>query len=66
MSLGGVVTKDSYDSMVEQIIELTKQTLPIDGLFFDIHGAMNVEGMNDPRKDYKYFLAFPKQDGYFS
>ena len=48
---GGVVTKDSYDSMVEQIIELTKQTLPIDGLFFDIHGAMNVEGMNDPEGD---------------
>ena len=41
---GGVVTRNSYELMVEQIIELTKQTLPIDGLFFDIHGAMNVEG----------------------
>ena len=45
---GGVVTRNSYELMVEQIIELTKQTLPIDGLFFDIHGAMNVEGMDDP------------------
>lgn len=48
---GGVVTKDAYESMVEQIIELTEQTLPIDGLFFDIHGAMNVEGMEDPEGD---------------
>ena len=49
---GGVVTKDSYESMVLQIIELTKQTLPLDGLFFDIHGAMNVEGMDDPEGDF--------------
>ena len=49
---GGVVTKESYESMVLQIIELTKQTLPLDGLFFDIHGAMNVEGMDDPEGDF--------------
>ncbi len=45
---GGVVTIDSYESIVDEIIQLTKQSLPIDGLFFDIHGAMNVEGMDDP------------------
>ena len=33
---GGVVSKESYDFMVLQILELTKQTLPLDGLFFDI------------------------------
>lgn len=49
---GGVVAKESYESMVLQIIELTKQTLPLDGLFFDIHGAMNVEGMDDPEGDF--------------
>ena len=49
---GGVVSKESYESMVLQIIELTKQTLPLDGLFFDIHGAMNVEGMDDPEGDF--------------
>jgi len=48
---GGVVSKESYDFMVLQILELTKQTLPLDGLFFDIHGAMNVEGMDDPEGD---------------
>ena len=49
---GGVVTKEAYESMVIQIIEMTKQTLPLDGLFFDIHGAMNVEGMEDPEGDF--------------
>ena len=49
---GGVVSKESYESMVLQIIELTKQTLPLDGLFFDIHGAMNVEGMDHPEGDF--------------
>ena len=49
---GGVVSKESYENMVIQILELTKQTLPLDGLFLDIHGAMNVEGMDDPEGDF--------------
>ena len=49
---GGVVTKESYELMVNDIIERTKKTLPLDGLFFDIHGAMNVEGMDDPEGDF--------------
>ena len=49
---GGVVTKESYEIMVNEIIERTKKTLPLDGLFFDIHGAMNVEGMDDPEGDF--------------
>ena len=49
---GGVVSKESYEFMVLQILELTKQTLPLDGLFLDIHGAMNVEGMDDPEGDF--------------
>ena len=48
---GGVVSKEAYESMVLQIIELTK-TLPLDGLFLDIHGAMNVVGMDDPEGDF--------------
>ncbi len=47
-ALPGCLTIDSYESIVDEIIQLTKQSLPIDGLFFDIHGAMNVEGMDDP------------------
>ena len=48
---GGVVTKEAYELMVNDLIERTKKTLPLDGLFFDIHGAMNVEGMIDPEGD---------------
>ena len=48
---GGVVTKEAYELMVVDLIERTKKTLPLDGLFFDIHGAMNVEGMIDPEGD---------------
>ena len=44
--------RESYEIMVNQILEMTKKTLPLDGLFFDIHGAMNVEGMNDPEGDF--------------
>ena len=49
---GGVVSKEAYESLVLQILEITKQTLPLDGLFLDIHGAMNVEGMDDPEGDF--------------
>jgi len=48
---GGVVTKEAYELMVTDLIKRTKKTLPLDGLFFDIHGAMNVEGMIDPEGD---------------
>ena len=48
---GGVVTKNAYELMVNDLIDRTKETLPLDGLFFDIHGAMNVEGMIDPEGD---------------
>ena len=33
---GGVVSKEAYESLVLQILEITKQTLPLDGLFLDI------------------------------
>ena len=48
---GGVVTKEAYELMVNDLIERTRKVLPLDGLFFDIHGAMNVEGMIDPEGD---------------
>ena len=33
-------------------MQITKQTLPLDGLILDPHGAMNVEGMDDPEGDF--------------
>ncbi|SHG82925.1 Microcystin degradation protein MlrC, contains DUF1485 domain [Chryseolinea serpens] len=48
---GGVVTREAYESLVKQTLELLKKDLPYDGLFFDIHGAMSVVGLDDPEGD---------------
>ena len=48
---GGIVTKEAYESLMGQTIEMLKENLPYDGLFFDIHGAMSVEGLDDPEGD---------------
>ena len=31
---------------------MLKKKMPFDGLFFDIHGAMSVEGIDDPEGDF--------------
>ena len=49
---GGTVTREAYESMVKQTLDLLKKNLPYDGLFFDIHGAMSVVGLDDPEGDY--------------
>ena len=48
---GGTVTKEAYESLVKQTLDLLKKNLPYDGLFFDIHGAMSVVGLDDPEGD---------------
>lgn len=48
---GGTVTREAYESLMGKTIEMLKENLPYDGLFFDIHGAMSVEGMDDPEGD---------------
>lgn len=51
---GGVVYRPDYDAwkaeMVEGLKKLTAEA-PLDGLFFDIHGAMSVQGMDDAEGD---------------
>lgn len=44
---GGIVTREAYESLVEQTLTLLKENGPYDGLFFDIHGAMSVQGIDD-------------------
>lgn len=48
---GGTVTREAYESLVKQTLDLLKKNLPYDGLFFDIHGAMSVVGLDDPEGD---------------
>lgn len=49
---GGIVTRDAYDSLVGQTLAMLEKDKPYDGLFFDIHGAMSVVGLDDPEGDF--------------
>lgn len=49
---GGIVTREAYESLVGKTLKLLRDSLPYDGLFFDIHGAMSVEGIDDPEGDF--------------
>lgn len=49
---GGIVTREAYESLVGKTLELLRENLPYDGLFFDIHGAMSVQDLDDPEADF--------------
>ncbi|HQA76512.1 MAG TPA: M81 family metallopeptidase [Salinivirgaceae bacterium] len=49
---GGIVTREAYESLVTKTLNMLKEALPLDGLFFDIHGAMSVQGLPDPEGDF--------------
>lgn len=49
---GGIVTREAYEYMVGKTLEMLAEMLPLDGLFFDIHGAMSVVGLDDPEGDF--------------
>lgn len=49
---GGIVTREAYEELVGKTLEMLKKDLPYDGLFFDIHGAMSVVGLDDPEGDF--------------
>src|SRR5210317_2199333 len=49
---GGMVTRVAYDSLLKKTLDMLGENLPYDGLFLDIHGAMSVEGLDDPEGDF--------------
>ena len=49
---GGIVTREAYEALVTKTLKMLKKNLPYDGLFFDIHGAMSVVGLDDPEGDF--------------
>ncbi len=49
---GGIVTREAYESLVTQTLDMLRNNGPYDGLYFDIHGAMSVEGLDDPEGDF--------------
>ncbi|QHV96947.1 M81 family metallopeptidase [Spirosoma endbachense] len=48
---GGAVTREAYESLVNKMLDSLKKYGPYDGLYFDIHGAMSVIGLDDPEGD---------------
>lgn len=48
---GGPVATASYEAMKAELLERLSAALPLDGFFFDIHGAMSVIGMDDAEGD---------------
>ena len=49
---GGIVLREAYENLVNETLDSLKKHLPYDGLFFDIHGAMSVVGLDDPEGDF--------------
>lgn len=48
---GGPVERDSYEEMKQELLDRIRAVLPLDGFYLDIHGAMNVLGMDDAEAD---------------
>ncbi|MEX0274223.1 MAG: M81 family metallopeptidase [Flavobacteriaceae bacterium] len=48
---GGMVTRKAYESLTTKIMTMLRESGPYDGLFLDLHGAMSVEGLDDPEGD---------------
>jgi microcystin degradation protein MlrC len=52
---GGKVERATYEVFKKKFLESLQNALPLDGLYLDMHGAMNVEGMDDAEGD--WYLA---------
>ena len=48
---GGAVEREFYDAMKAEIVDRLRVALPLDGVYFDIHGAMTVVGLTDAEAD---------------
>src|SRR5258708_9663924 len=49
---GGAGTRETYQSLLNQTLDSLRRNGPYDGLFFDIHGAMSVVGLDGPEGDF--------------
>ena len=47
----GLVLMDAYESMATEMVEGLHQASPVDGVYLDLHGAMEVEGLGDGERD---------------
>ncbi len=49
---GGPVSRATYEGFRQEFSDKLRATLPLDGLYLAMHGAMNVEGMDDAEGDW--------------
>ena len=48
---GGPVVRHGYEEIKRELLDRIRAALPLDGFYLDIHGAMNVLGMDDAEGD---------------
>ncbi|ROQ41513.1 microcystin degradation protein MlrC [Frondihabitans sp. PhB188] len=48
---GGAVPRADYERLADELTARLAELPPLDGLYFDIHGAMSVEGLDDVEAD---------------
>ena len=48
---GGMITPDAYARLKQDLLQQLESVLPVDAVYLDLHGAMNVEGMDDAEAD---------------
>ncbi|PPF77420.1 microcystin degradation protein MlrC [Subtercola sp. Z020] len=48
---GGILSAATFDELADEIVERLRDMPPLDGLYFDIHGAMSVDGIDDPEAE---------------
>ncbi|MFT8639723.1 M81 family metallopeptidase [Bifidobacterium sp.] len=44
---GGIVTREGFEELTAEMVQRLEAMPHLDGLWFDIHGAMTVEGLDD-------------------
>lgn len=49
---GGSVEAHVYHQIKGEFLELLRQSMPIDGVYLDMHGAMSVQGIEDAEGDW--------------
>ena len=49
---GGPVSRAAYDALKAEFLGCLQAALPLDGLYLAMHGAVNVEGMDDAEGDW--------------
>jgi microcystin degradation protein MlrC len=47
----GIVCRDAYRQLKEELLERLSQALPVDGIYLSLHGAMEVEEIGDGESD---------------